>query len=914
MKKFLSLVLALVMTMSLVTISAGAKDFTDDDAIKYEEAIDVMSAVKVIDGYTDGSFKPQTQLNRGQAAKIICNMVLGPTTASALKADAAPFKDVAADNTFAGYIAYCVQAGLIDGYTDGTYKPTAPLTGYAFMKYLLGVLGYDKDVEGYNGANWSINVAKQALAVGLDSGLAEDFDGTKIVTREEACLFAFNAMKATVVEYSDKTEVSAGGVTVTTTGNRYELDNNSIYPDKLGKTGLQFAEKYFKNLRCSDGRDDFGRPVTTWTLKTEKVGTYVNYDQKIGEYTSKVKVSDLYELVGSTAAKHTVSVPADLHVYMNGVDSTEDSSADKNGATKTPLEQVGLDVNPFSLSAVKRNSTKVGGTGVKTEVYVDNSGANPVVSIVSYATYLYQASEDYNAKQENVRIAAAGDTNWLLNNAKAKDVLYADDFDIADVKADDYLLVTMAYVGGAWNIKSVAPAESVTGVVNTYSQDGSKATVGGEERSYAFATYSTSPDTQLTNFTVGQDAKVILDAYGNIIGVAEAVVNANYVYIKDSATTTSLNTSVVASAYFTDGTSDEITLKEAMGNTSATLAGLVRPTSDPTQIKGWYTFSKNTAGKYTLTAVEPKFVYGNGADTNRNNDLFNITKSLPANTNDVLKSNTVQFLANAGVTDVYADNNTVFVILDANDTVSTYTGIKNVPTISTGVGDTASVTYVKKANNGGIATSAYAGYVFVDLSHAPLAQKSNSTNSLLYVVKYDGKTWIDDMNTYHTYKVLDENANETSVKVNDTTAAALTTGDVYKLYKEPNVDGDGYLTITGTNAVVGAPGTKYISGSFTTVSDVVTQSGDTISVNGNQFVLAEDAKIILVVKKSANALNSDKGAAYEADVLSARSLAATVKGYDCTGHFEGVKTDSTGNVLQTLYVTVTGATVTPPAP
>ena len=30
MKKFLSLVLALVMTMSLITMSAGAEDFTDD--------------------------------------------------------------------------------------------------------------------------------------------------------------------------------------------------------------------------------------------------------------------------------------------------------------------------------------------------------------------------------------------------------------------------------------------------------------------------------------------------------------------------------------------------------------------------------------------------------------------------------------------------------------------------------------------------------------------------------------------------------------------------------------------------------------------------------------------------------------------------------------------------------------------
>ena len=58
MKKFLSLVLALVMTMSLVTVSAGAKDFTDSSKIKYKEAVDVMSAVDVIDGYADGAFNP----------------------------------------------------------------------------------------------------------------------------------------------------------------------------------------------------------------------------------------------------------------------------------------------------------------------------------------------------------------------------------------------------------------------------------------------------------------------------------------------------------------------------------------------------------------------------------------------------------------------------------------------------------------------------------------------------------------------------------------------------------------------------------------------------------------------------------------------------------------------------------------
>ena len=109
MKKFLSLVLALVMAMSLVTISAGAKDFTDSSSIQYGEAVDVMSGVGVIDGYTAGDFKPTDTLTRGAAAKIICNMILGPTTAGALSADTAPFKDVPANHVFAGYIAYCAQ-------------------------------------------------------------------------------------------------------------------------------------------------------------------------------------------------------------------------------------------------------------------------------------------------------------------------------------------------------------------------------------------------------------------------------------------------------------------------------------------------------------------------------------------------------------------------------------------------------------------------------------------------------------------------------------------------------------------------------------------------------------------------------------------------------------------------------------
>ena len=134
MKKFLSMVMALVMVMSLVTISAGAKDFTDNDVITYDEAVAVVSEVGIVDGYADGEFKPANTLTRQAAAKIICNLILGPTTAAELHADTAPYRDVPANGEFAGYIAYCQSKGIISGYADGAFRPGNTLTGYADRK------------------------------------------------------------------------------------------------------------------------------------------------------------------------------------------------------------------------------------------------------------------------------------------------------------------------------------------------------------------------------------------------------------------------------------------------------------------------------------------------------------------------------------------------------------------------------------------------------------------------------------------------------------------------------------------------------------------------------------------------------------------------------------------------------------
>ena len=311
MKKFLSLVLALVMAMSLVTISAGAKDFADNGDINYDAAVAVMSELKVVDGYTDGSFRPATQLNRGAAAKIICNMILGPTTASALSASSAPFADVPADHVFAGYIAFCAKEGIINGYADGSFRPAAPLTGYAFMKMLLGALGYDPALEGYTGANWSINVAKQALYLGLDDGI-DGFVGTEYVNRETACQLAFNTLQAEMVSYGSKTTVTVNGAEVVVGGSE-------------AREGEEFYKEYFPKLTSKDdARDDFGRPATTWKNGKTTIGTFA--DDADLTYTGAEYDSDL---VKELKKDYTFD---SAKVFYNGAEGVVAATAlNKNG-------------------------------------------------------------------------------------------------------------------------------------------------------------------------------------------------------------------------------------------------------------------------------------------------------------------------------------------------------------------------------------------------------------------------------------------------------------------------------------------------------------------------------------------------------------------------------------------------------
>ena len=474
MKKFLSLALALVMTMSLVTISAGAKDFTDGGKITYSDAVDVMSTIKVVDGYADGDFRPTNTLTRGAASKIICNMILGPTTAGALPTSVAPFKDVPAGSTFAGYIAYCSQQKIINGYADGTFRPAGTLNGYAFMKMLLGALGYDGSIEGFTGANWSVNVAKLAVGIGLDKGLTEGFNGSKAVTREEACLYAFNTLQADMVEYADRgSSITVGGVEIITNPSKAtpvttSAKSNTIYDevkkDDANVYTVQFGERYFKDLEklSTNKYDNFGRPSVQWVYDDDEI--CVVADEATASYTKAVKEKDLYKALNIDKDEN------DFAVITDGVEAKE------------------------NISISKTSEDKIGGNGVLVEAYYDKDSSDNRIVIIN--TYIGEV-DDVDTNDDDERIVTVDGMDFVTEQFEEEDmVLYTKD---ADADKDE-------------RIQTMVAAEKLTGELTKTS--GSKYTIDG-------TVYELSKNCT-DSVTPKKDVDFYLDPYGYIISIEEA--------------------------------------------------------------------------------------------------------------------------------------------------------------------------------------------------------------------------------------------------------------------------------------------------------------------------------------------------------------------------------------------------------
>ncbi len=93
-------------------------------AFKY---IEYSASQGVVTGYTDGTYQPANQVTRDQMAVYVARALVAPSgevgLADYIPADPRNFPDVPADSWAYRHIEYCVEHGVVQGYSDGQYYP-----------------------------------------------------------------------------------------------------------------------------------------------------------------------------------------------------------------------------------------------------------------------------------------------------------------------------------------------------------------------------------------------------------------------------------------------------------------------------------------------------------------------------------------------------------------------------------------------------------------------------------------------------------------------------------------------------------------------------------------------------------------------------------------------------------------------
>lgn len=224
MKKTISLAILSLVVLTLLPVAAsanwastmtgalGGKQYLNDVPTSHPNyaAISLMADEGAVSGYPDGSFKPDNPVNRAELVKMIIAYNI-------VNVDLTPYKNCFPDvkeEWFAPYVCYAKEAGLVNGYPDGTFKPGNNVNRVEAIKILLPAIIPDErmpmpaDIDkavtqpsDIDGNAWYAGYLRFSVAKGLldmqhatTNGDAYNYYPAGNMSRKEVAEFIFRMM------------------------------------------------------------------------------------------------------------------------------------------------------------------------------------------------------------------------------------------------------------------------------------------------------------------------------------------------------------------------------------------------------------------------------------------------------------------------------------------------------------------------------------------------------------------------------------------------------------------------------------------------------------------------------------------------------------------------------------------------
>lgn len=189
MKKIFLLITTIVM-LSMATVSFAAVKLTDVAGTKYEEAVNCLVKLEVINGYQDSTFRPENKITRAEMAKILLTAKGEKVDLS--KVDSTYFEDVTSEHWALAYINAAYENKLIEGYEDKTFRPDEEVTYAEAITMVIRMLGYRSNVE-MSTKQWPDNYLAKAKSLKILNNVSYD-DHSEDALRGEVANLVWNAL------------------------------------------------------------------------------------------------------------------------------------------------------------------------------------------------------------------------------------------------------------------------------------------------------------------------------------------------------------------------------------------------------------------------------------------------------------------------------------------------------------------------------------------------------------------------------------------------------------------------------------------------------------------------------------------------------------------------------------------------
>ena len=671
LKRALSLAMASIMVLGMMVVGAGAvsyDDFSDKDKIVNDDAVSMLVELNVINGKDDGSFDPEGIVTRAEMAKMICVVLNGGKDPSLGNVSNYTYTDTVG-HWAAAYIEYCTTLGIVAGDGTGKFNPSNTVTGAEAAKMLLVALGFKSEIEGFTGANWAVNVNVRANQKGLFDELS--INPSEGLTRDNAAQMVWNALDAGVVSY-DYTLITDGS-SITSSPTLIDNESKTLLTDKFKVSKLEGVIVANENatstgtavekedvtvlLLTSDDADSKQDEGDTITLKTAtaanllgKSVTMFAKDWKNGAYQTVLG----NPVVSSDNMIATISEDSDADDVKDALKDAGIKEVSKAVLVQNFIRATDEDDKELTISGMA-DVAKLTGNGIEVTV-ISNDNDNKADFVIVTKMIAGKVSA-YNAKGND------GD-GYITVTALLTDIAKADQIagaEFADVKGSEDLAkddIVLYYRVGDTFYAEKADSVNVT-VTSTKGDDQIKDGSNTYKASALSSKYDDDNNTVLTTAVEPDDEVTLyLDNFGYVVYTDAVTAADEYMFITGSdASVKSGFESLTIKGVLSDGT--EVTAsvnKIDSKKLSSAFEGLSGTTAEKEEAA--QKLVNNKIVTYTKTG-----------------EKYNITVKDNTKITQIEKNK-------ASLGGATANSKTIFVIGDKNDNYKVYTGIANVPDVT----------------------------------------------------------------------------------------------------------------------------------------------------------------------------------------------------------------------------------------